>query len=236
MKKHIPNLLTLLNLLSGSIGVVFVFTTDLRMVSLMIGISLIFDFMDGAAARLLNVKSEIGKELDSLADMVSFGLLPSLIAYKILAGVAPGFLMYVPFLMTLMSAYRLAKFNLDTRQVSNFIGLPTPANAIFWSSFPLIVNGNTDVLWLMIMSVFAMDPIVIIVCVGLCSFLLVAELPLFSFKFENFQWKSNWHRYILIILSLILFASIWYYAIPFIIILYLVMSIIQNKLDNQHEI
>ena len=106
MKRHIPNLLTLSNLLSGSIGVIFVFTTDLRMVSLMIAISLVFDFMDGAAARWLKVKSELGKELDSLADMVSFGLLPSLIAYKILADadVSPSFLMYTPLLMTLMSA------------------------------------------------------------------------------------------------------------------------------------
>ena len=236
MKRHIPNLLTLLNLLSGSIGVIFVFTTDLRMVSLMIGISLVFDFMDGGAARLLNVKSELGKELDSLADMVSFGLLPSLIAYKILADVSPNFLMYTPLLMTLMSAYRLGKFNIDERQVTNFIGLPTPANAIFWASFPLIINGNTDALWLMIMSLFAMDPIVISICVGVCSFLLVAEIPLFSFKFENFQWKPNWHRYTLIVLSVILFASIWYYAIPFIIILYLVISIIQNKIENKNEI
>ena len=236
MKRHIPNLLTLLNLLSGSIGVIFVFTSDLRMVSLMIAISLGFDFMDGAAARLLNVKSELGKELDSLADLVSFGLLPSLIAYKILADVSPNFLMYTPLLMTLMSAYRLGKFNIDERQATNFICLPTPANAIFWSSFPLIINGNTNTLWLMIMSLFAMDPIVISICVGLCSFLLVAEIPLFSFKFENFLWKNNWHRYTLIILSIILFASIWYYAIPFIIILYLVISLIQNKLEHKNEI
>ena len=194
--------------------------------------------MDGAAARWLKVKSELGKELDSLADMVSFGLLPSLIAYKILADadVSPSFLMYTPLLMTLMSAYRLGKFNIDERQVTNFIGLPTPANAIFWAAFPLIINGNTNTLWLMIMSLFAMDPIVINICVAVCTFLLVAEIPLFSFKFENFQWKANWHRYTLIVLSVILFASIWYYAIPFIIILYLVISIIQNKIENKNEI
>jgi len=232
VKRFIPNFLTLLNLLSGCIGVVFVFTADLRMVSLMIAISLVFDFMDGAVARMLNVKTELGKELDSLADLVSFGLLPSLIAYKILSEVSGSFLMYIAFLMTLMSAFRLAKFNLDKRQVTNFIGLPTPANAIFWSSFPLIINGNTDTLWLMIMSVFAMDPVVITICIGLCSFLLIAEIPLFSFKFENFHWKPNKYRYTLIAISLILFISIWYYAIPFIIILYLFMSIIHNKLEN----
>jgi CDP-diacylglycerol--serine O-phosphatidyltransferase len=236
VKKAIPNLLTLSNLLSGCIGVVFVFNTDMRYVSLMIGISLVFDFLDGMAARLLDVRSEIGKQLDSLADMVSFGLLPALIAYKILNDVSSGYVLYVPFLITLMSAYRLAKFNIDPRQASSFIGLPTPANAIFWASFPLIINGNTDTLWLMVMSMFAMDPIVIVICVALTSFLLVAEIPLFSFKFQNLTWKENKHRFIFLILSLILFISIWFYAIPFIIILYLILSIIQNQLKKKNEI
>ena len=229
MKKMIPNLLTLMNLFSGCIGVVFAFTSDPRMVSLMIFISLILDYLDGAAARLLNVKSELGKELDSLADLVSFGLLPALIAYMILrAGDFPH-LAYVAFLITVMSAYRLAKFNLDTRQTVNFIGLPTPANAIFWSSFPLVLHGGSDSMAALTMAELMAESRIVLVLIVVFSYLLIAEIPLFSLKFQNFTWKDNSYRFILIISSLILFAVFSFYGLPFIILLYLLISIIKNQ-------
>ena len=229
MKKHIPNIFTLLNLSSGCIGVVFAFTTDLRMVSVMIFISLILDYMDGTAARLLNVKSELGKELDSLADLVSFGLLPALIAYVLLHSSGMSSWAYVSFLITVFSAYRLGKFNLDTRQTVNFIGLPTPANAIFWSSFPLVINGMESASFALFMSDIMNNSFFILACIFLFSYLLISELPMFSLKFKNLSWADNKERHIFILISAALFFAMSYYALPFIIILYLIISIIVRK-------
>lgn len=231
----IPNIITLMNLFSGCIGVVFVFTSDPRLASLMIFISLLLDYMDGGAARLLNVKSELGKELDSLADLISFGLLPSLIAYIILrTGDYPS-LAYIAFLMTVMSAYRLAKFNLDERQSENFIGLPTPANAIFWSAFPLVIYGDPNSVVEISMASLMVESRVIMILIVVFSYLLIAEIPLFSLKFSDLRWKNNAYRFVFLIMSVILFVLMSYYALPFIILLYLLISILKNKFA-QHEI
>ena len=236
MKKMIPNIITLMNLFSGCIGVVFAFTSDLRMVSIMIFISLVLDYMDGMAARLLDVKSDMGKELDSLADLISFGLLPALIAYRILKGGDFPDLAYFAFLITLLSAYRLAKFNLDTRQSVNFIGLPTPANAIFWSSFPLIIYGSETGAMAVKMAELMSQSVSVLVLIPIFSYLLIAEIPLFSLKFQKPSWKDNEARLIFLILTLILFVSFSYYSLPFIILLYLLISIIKNQFFAQHEV
>ena len=232
----IPNTITLMNLFSGCIGVVYAFTSDLRMVSIMIFISLLLDYLDGMAARMLDVKSDIGKELDSLADLVSFGLLPALIAFRLLKGGDYPNLAYVAFLITLLSAYRLAKFNLDTRQSVNFIGLPTPANAIFWSSFPLIIYGTADTVLAGYMSEIMSDSICILIAIPVFSYLLIAEIPLFSLKFQNFLWKGNEARLIFLAITLILFIPFSFYSLPFIILLYLLISIIKNQFFAQYEV
>jgi CDP-diacylglycerol--serine O-phosphatidyltransferase len=192
--------------------------------------------MDGMAARLLDVKSEIGKELDSLADLVSFGLLPALIAFRLLKGSDYPNLAYLSFLITLLSAYRLAKFNLDTRQSINFIGLPTPANAIFWSSFPLIIYGTANTALAGFMSNVMSDSVCILILIPIFSYLLIAEIPLFSLKFQNFSWKGNEARLIFLAITLILFVPFSFYSLPFIILLYLLISIIKNQFFAQYEV
>lgn len=232
MKKHIPNLFTLLNLFSGCMGVVFAFTSDLRLVSLMIFISLILDYLDGFMARLLDAKSPVGKELDSLADVVSFGLLPGIIVYRLLHAGELSHLAFIGFLMTLMSAYRLANFNIDTRQSESFIGLPTPANALFWSAFPLILFGNVSGVLESSIAGFIQQPYALLGMTLLFSYLLVAELPLFSLKFKNLSWEENKARHIFLFSCLLLILFLSYYALPFIILLYLLISVVNNKVQN----
>lgn len=230
MIKLIPNILTLLNLTAGCIGVVFAFTSDLRMASFMIFIALILDYMDGMSARLLNAGSPLGKELDSLADVISFGMLPGVIIYILLRTSDLSSWAYVAFLITVFSAYRLAKFNIDERQTVNFIGLPTPANALFWSAFPLIIYGESSLNIHVWMEETISNPYVILTLVFIFSYLLIAELPLFSLKFKNFTWTDNKARYIVIVTSLILFLTMSYHSLPFIILLYLAISIVDQKI------
>jgi CDP-diacylglycerol--serine O-phosphatidyltransferase len=236
MIRFIPNLLTLLNLGSGCLAVVFAFTADLRMVSLMILISLILDYLDGTAARLLNVQSELGKELDSLADVVSFGLVPSLIAFVLLQANDLPILSYTAFLMTLFSAYRLANFNIDKRQSNLFIGLPTPANAMVWASFPLIIFDDSSSKMVQMFRIYLENPYVILFCVALFSYLLVAEIELFSLKFKNLSWKENKVRFIFMLLAVALISIFSFYAIPFIILLYILISLITNNISKRNEI
>ena len=208
------------------------------MAAYFIGAAAVFDFLDGMAARLLNVKSEFGKQLDSLADVVSFGVLPGMILFNLLetgfvnmTGVF-SYLSYIAFLIPICSALRLAKFNIDTKQTESFIGLPTPANAIFFASIPLILLNPSDVL--PIVSKLMGSPYVLIVMIVVFSFLLVSPLPLFSMKFKNFSWSKNSMQYILIGSSVILIIFLHYIAIPSIIILYILLSII--KTPNKNEI
>jgi CDP-diacylglycerol--serine O-phosphatidyltransferase len=234
MKKHIPNFITSLNLLSGCFGIGFVFGGNVIMASYLIGIAAIFDLLDGMVARLLNVKSEFGKQLDSLADLISFGLLPGIILYsllKIAFNDAEGFQAYLPFiafLIPLFSALRLAKFNIDDKQAESFIGLPTPANAIFIASIPLILIQQNETV---ISNLFG-NPGFIIFLVLVLSFLLVAPIPLFSMKFKDLSWAKNYIRYIFIILSVILFIIFYFQAIPIIILLYILLSIINNSVKK----
>ena len=189
--RHIPNTLTCLNLFSGCIACVMAFEARYEWALAFIIFSAVFDFFDGMMARALDAHSIIGKDLDSLADDVSFGVAPSLIVFSLfkemdysgamesLAGVFP----YLAFLLSVFSALRLAKFNNDTRQTSSFVGLPVPANALFWAS---LVTGAHD--WL-VSSNF--HPVYLLLLVCLFSWLLVSEIPMFSLKFKNLSWKDN---------------------------------------------
>lgn len=233
MKKHIPNAITCLNLFSGCLGIVFAFNGQLHYASYAILIAAVFDFFDGMLARLLNAYSDIGKELDSLADMVSFGVLPSVIIYHLFLRIpqTDGIYIWLPysaFLIAVFSGLRLAKFNIDTRQAEHFIGLPTPANAMLIGSLPLIINQSNS-----FMLNYIANPFVLLgLSIGM-SLLLVSELPLISLKFKNLRIKDNSLRYILILSSLILLLTIKFSAVPVIIALYVILSFVQFRLISQ---
>ncbi|RLD56887.1 MAG: CDP-diacylglycerol--serine O-phosphatidyltransferase [Bacteroidetes bacterium] len=235
IKKQIPNTITLFNLISGSIAIVFAVEGQLELSAWMIGIAAIFDFFDGFAARLLKVTSEVGKELDSLADVISFGLAPGMILFSMLSntGSCPEIIIterniipFIAFLIPAFSAYRLAKFNLDTRQTDSFIGLPTPANALLIASFPLIISQENNLFG--IDMVFFTNIIThagfLIPFIFLFSWLLIAEIPLMSLKFKTFKWGDNNIRYVFLIASLLLFIFFLYLSVPLIILLYLLLS------------
>jgi len=222
MKKHIPNALTCANLLSGCIGVVFAFKGDLDAAAYMVLLSGIFDFFDGFAARFLGVKSAIGKELDSLADMVSFGFLPGVVMFQLLSqsDFASPYLPYTGFLITMFSALRLAKFNIDDRQTEDFIGLNTPMNTLFIVSLPFIQRdypalGNSTLL---------LVSITVVMC-----FLLTSEIRIFSLKFGSMEWAQNKIKFIFLILSAILIAFLKFAAIPFVLVLYISMSVLHFR-------
>lgn len=225
MTKHIPNFITCLNLFAGCIATVFVYNGDLETAAYLVLLAALFDFLDGLAARAFNAYSEIGKQLDSLADMVSFGFVPGLFVFKMLSNTLednglPMYLAYVGFIITIFSALRLAKFNIDTRQSENFIGLATPANTLFFISIPFLQNQSLEVLHILT------NPLVLIfLSIGM-SYLLISEISLFSFKFKSLQFKKNIHRYLLILISLILIILFKFAAIPMIIVFYILLSII----------
>ncbi|MHA6246807.1 CDP-alcohol phosphatidyltransferase family protein [Pontibacter sp. CAU 1760] len=230
MKKHIPNAVTCLNLFSGCLALYFAFQDQLVYTAYLVGIAAVFDFLDGMLARVMKAYSELGKQLDSLADMVSFGVVPGTVMFMLLQradaallGIPPTVLPFVGFLITIFSALRLAKFNIDTRQTTSFIGLPTPACTIFVASLPLILEYG-DLLHYEII----LNPMVLLVLTFLLSFLLVAELPLFALKFTNLRWQDNSVRFIFLGLSVILLTLLKFAAIPLIIVLYILLSIIKK--------
>ena len=239
IKEHIPNILTLLNLFSGCIAIVFAFE-DIILSSYLVGIAAIFDFLDGFAARLLKAKSKIGKDLDSLADMVSFGVVPGIILFKLIETSLMNedynayFLNFVPFiafLIPVFSALRLAKFNTDSRQEKVFYGLPTPANAMFIASFPLILIQDTMIFGVdfsFIKSLIVNSYFLISITI-LLSWLLIAEIPLLALKFTSFGWEKNKARYLLLFLSLILLIFFQYAGIPIIVFLYIIISLNLGK-------
>lgn len=219
--RHIPNFLTCCNLLCGCIGVVFAVTSvtneDLQFVAYFVWIACLFDFFDGFAARMLKVSSPIGKELDSLADMVSFGLLPAIVMYTMLKDSASyTYLPYFAFSIAVFSALRLAIFNIDETQSDSFKGLPTPANALFITSLPFI-GGN--------LAFAFFDPWILTAIVAVSSYLLVSGIPLFALKFKNFTWRENKIRFTFLILSVLLLAILKITAIPVIILLYVALSL-----------
>ncbi|MEZ2335634.1 CDP-diacylglycerol--serine O-phosphatidyltransferase [Mucilaginibacter sp. RCC_168] len=231
VKKHLPNAITCANLFSGCIGIVFAFQGNLIIAAYAIFLSSIFDFFDGLASRVLNSYSFIGKDLDSLADMVSFGFLPSAILYELylkapqIDHISP-YLCYVAFLITVFSALRLAKFNNDTRQSDSFIGLPTPANAIFIASLPLIMQQYHG------LDTYILNPYILTVLVAVMCVLLVSEIPLMSLKFKNRDFNKNIFRYLLLLFSAILILFFKFVAVPVVIFIYITLSLIQFKFTN----
>ncbi|MBR4971244.1 MAG: CDP-alcohol phosphatidyltransferase family protein, partial [Paludibacteraceae bacterium] len=197
---------------------------------LFVFLAAVFDFCDGMAARLLKAYSDIGKELDSLADVISFGFAPGMVIFSWLNQIGNcEYLSYIAFLIPIFSALRLAKFNVDERQTSSFIGLPTPANAIFMVSMIAMMDPSVQVPGWVDMSWFSSivgNMWVIIALVILFSYLLVCELPMFSLKFKNLSWKDNKAQFILIGISLLLLSLFQLLAFPFIILTFIVMSII----------
>ena len=223
--RHIPNALTCLNLFSGCVASVMAFEAHYEMALLFIVISALFDFLDGLAARALHAYSAIGKDLDSLSDDVSFGVAPSLIVFSLFKEMhypaymesVAGWWPYLAFLISIFSALRLAKFNNDTRQTTSFIGLPVPANALFWAS---LVAGFHPIL---IQTDF--HPLYLLLLVGLFSWLLVSEIPMFSLKFKNFTWKDNKVSFVFLLLSAFLLVLMGIKGFSVAILCYILMSL-----------
>lgn len=219
MKKHLPNALTCANLFSGCIGIVYAFNGDLKKVAYFVLLSGLFDFFDGMAARALKVKSNIGKELDSLADMVSFGFLPGVVLFFLFktSNLQSDYLPYLGFLITIFSALRLAKFNIDERQTVDFIGLNTPMNTLFIVSLPYVAEVYPQLMgnWTILVGITL-----------LTSYLLVSEIKIFSLKFSGFSWAANKIKFVFIILSFLLFLWHQFVAFPIILLLYILLSIL----------
>lgn len=193
LTRYLPDAITCLNLLSGSVAVIFAFQDDFDMALAMIVLAAVFDFLDGLAARVFHAYSDIGKELDSLADTVSFGLAPSLILYNWLAGFTSGihpYICYIPLLIAAFSALRLAKFNLDTRQSGSFLGLPVPASALFTASLAAFAGHYEHIANTVLANNWAIPAVTLILCA-----LLVSELPMFSMKLKTLKWKDNAQRF-----------------------------------------
>ncbi len=225
MKKHIPNIITLLNLLSGSIAVLYAAQSDMRSAGYFILLGIFFDFFDGWSARLLSAQSNFGKELDSLADMITSGLAPGIIFYQLLTRFAPSqgifhFLPYTGLLLSLAAAYRLARFNLDEEQKYAFTGLPTPAAALFAVALAF-TTGNTD--WT---SLTLHRPAALLTGILLLSFLMNSKIRLFALKFTDYSWKNNKIKYLFLLISLGLFGITGFIAVPLIILLYVLMSVV----------
>jgi CDP-diacylglycerol--serine O-phosphatidyltransferase len=235
MKRNIPNIITLLNLFAGCIAVVFALEGRLDISAWLIGVAAVMDFLDGFAARLLKVKSAIGKELDSLADVVSFGLVPGAIMFGLISrgsGIVSNewvsrIIPFAGFIITLFSALRLAKFNTDHRQEEAFYGLPTPANALLIASFPLILLQDKTLAGIQTGFIHEalLNPYVLVSLVIILSLLLVADLRLLSLKFKSAGWKENMERYLLLLFSVIWIILFQFAGIPLIIVTYIILSV-----------
>lgn len=287
IRNAIPNLLTLGNLACGLVAIVLLMDHEIgylpyKVIGVLMVAAMAFDFADGFVARALKSTSLLGKELDSLSDLVSFGVLPGLMVYvmlKIMLQMAwatdiyiggdqnltasqidallnPWWLSALPYiglLIPLFSAYRLAKFNIDTRQSYGFLGLPTPANALFFLSIFLICMeslnadqslvprryyGNPVVQFVGLeaqndLFFWLFNPIVLAALTLVFSILLVTEIPLLAMKFKDYTWKGNWPRYVLILISVTLLAILWFRAIPLIIVLYFLFSFIDTRIHKK---
>ena len=228
IKKHIPNTITCCNLISGCIATYWAFSGNYEMALLFIIIGAVFDFFDGMSARLLGVSSPIGKELDSLADDITFGFAPSAIIFSYLCTFHIH-LLFVPFLAFVMAAFsalRLAKFNLDERQALGFIGLPTPANALFWGA---LLVGAGD--WI---STLPYAPYLILLGTFISCYLLIAEIPMFALKFKHWGWKGNEIKYIFILSCVPLLLLLGVSGIAIIIAWYILLSIITTKMNPKN--
>ena len=234
IKQHIPNLLTLLNLFCGCLAIVSVAHFQFERAFFLVSLGIFFDFFDGFFARKFGVAGPLGVQLDSLADMVTSGVVPGYVMVCLLnnnytSTSIDGYLPYLGFVITLGACYRLANFNIDTRQSDSFIGLPTPANTLFITSLPLVVlyNQNTTLLhiasnqWLLLGITF------------LSAYVMNAEIPLFSLKIKNFSFQQYKLQIGFLVLSMLLLAFLQITAVPLLIVLYVLLSVIHNKLEKK---
>ncbi len=216
--RHLPNALTCGNLLCGCVGIIFTIQYSTSMAAWFVWAACVFDFLDGFAARALKVNSPIGKELDSLADMVSFGVLPSIVMFQMMDIISSSnFIPYTAFSLAIFSALRLAKFNIDENQKDTFIGLPTPANALFITSLVYLKGPWT---------IFISNDLFLVAITFAFSFLLVAPWELFALKFKNLAWADNKMRFTFIGISVLLVAVWQAAALPFAILLYVLLSLL----------
>ncbi len=245
MVKHIPNIITSLNLLCGGIAILLAASGDLVTAAFFVFAGIFFDFFDGLAARWLNARSEVGLQLDSLADVITSGLAPAVVMVQLLSLSVFGtytdlaelfssdawnsdLMDYLPFtglIIAVAAAYRLAKFNVDTRQSDSFIGLPTPANAILILSLPLILHFQpTETLDALILNKWFLLGLTIFSCI-----IMNAELPLFALKFKSWDFRSNAVRYVFLLLSLLLLIFLKFAALPVIIVVYILLSLFRRN-------
>lgn len=243
MKKHIPNFITLLNLTSGVIAVILATQNQLEYAAYFVFLGIIFDFFDGFVARLLHEQSELGVQLDSLADMVTSGVAPGIVMFQLLRNADTDWEMiaylknfkemdFIPFLgilITLAAAYRLANFNINDKQSHDFIGLPTPAFTTFIMSFPLISSYSTFE-WSMNL---VKDQYFLIVVTLLGSILMNSNLSLFSLKFTSFNLKANAVKFLFLLVSIVLFLILKVTAIPLIIVFYIALSVGNNLVEKK---
>ncbi len=231
IKQHIPNFLTSLNVLCGILAVFFAINGRIDWAIWLIFAGAIFDFSDGFAARALKAYSEMGKELDSLADLISFGAAPAaiwstIIKYQLTQSYTPDFFLLpvnqqivilLPFTMVVFAALRLAKFNVDKRQSENFIGLTTTATGIFTAAFAYKFIANPDwYLWL--------SPVIILIAIVFFCFMLISEVPMFSLKFKNMKWGENKERFVLLFLAVVFIALLGVGGIAAVILYYIIIS------------
>ena len=224
---NIPNIITCLNLISGCIATYWAFQGDYRMALLFIVIGAVFDFFDGMVARLLHVSSPIGKELDSLADDITFGFAPSAIIFSYLSALTANSqwpIAFLAFILAAFSALRLAKFNLDERQALGFIGLPTPANALFWGALIGGLHGNQiyfeGMEWCIIVGIF------------ISSYLLISEIPMFALKFKTWGWKGNEIKYIFLLTCIPMLLFLGIFGLAAIIAWYVILSAVNTYILN----
>ena len=237
IKKQVPNTITLLNLFCGCIAMVFALNKEFEMAFYFVSLGIFLDFFDGFFARLFQVSSPLGLQLDSLADMVTSGVVPGIVMYQLM-GSSSGYpklgwivepFPFVGFLITLGSCYRLANFNIDTRQSDSFIGLPTPANALFILSLPLVLRNLDSFFVLELLT----NPFVLIGITLLSVYMLNAEIPLFSLKIKQMSLKKNALQIGFLLSSVVLIASFQYAGIPLVIVLYVLLSVITNVLASK---
>ncbi|RDI58308.1 CDP-diacylglycerol--serine O-phosphatidyltransferase [Flavobacterium glaciei] len=236
IKKHIPNIITLLNLFCGCIALVFAFNQNFEMAFFFVCLGIFLDFFDGFFARLFNVSSPLGLQLDSLADMVTSGVVPGLVMSQMMidnsSTAVIGHLQifpYLGFLITLGSCFRLANFNIDTRQTDSFIGLPTPANALFILSLPLVLKYTESIFVIEILT----NQWVLLAISILSAYILNAEIPLFSLKIKKFNFKDNTLQIVFLICSLLLLIFLEYLGIPLVILFYVLLSVVNNKVSSR---
>ncbi|WP_348823480.1 CDP-alcohol phosphatidyltransferase family protein [Flavobacterium aestuarii] len=235
IKKHIPNTITLLNLFCGCIAVVFVSNNQFETAFFFVCLGIFLDFFDGFFARLFKVSGPLGLQLDSLADMVTSGVVPGFVMFKMMlssnASMTDGYLQYFPylgFIITLGSCMRLAKFNIDTRQTDSFIGLPTPANALFILSLPLILEYYAADS-LLVLEVLTEKWVLLLIAL-FSAYVLNAEIPLFSLKIKKFNFKDNALQVIFLAISVLLLVFLRYLGVALVIVFYVLLSVINNKL------